>query len=33
MTSSTMVILELSFTFLVVVAWGLWELYKLKKSR
>jgi hypothetical protein len=33
MTGSTMVALELSLTFLVVVGWGLWELYKLKKDR
>lgn len=33
MSSGTLVALEMAITFCVVVGWGLWELYKLKKGR
>lgn len=33
MSGNTMVALELSLTFVVVIGWGVWELYKLKKGR
>lgn len=33
MSSGVLVGLELSITLVVVVGWGLWELYKLKKGR
>jgi hypothetical protein len=33
MSSSTLVILELGITFVAVIGWGVWELYKLKKGR
>ena len=33
MSSGTIIALELGITFIVVVGWGAWELYKLKKDR
>lgn len=33
MTGTTMVALQLSLIFVVVVGWGIWELYDLKKGR
>jgi hypothetical protein len=33
MTSGTIIALELGITLVVVVGWGLWELYKLKNDR
>jgi hypothetical protein len=33
MSGSTMAFAEMAITFAVVVGWGLWELYKLKKGR
>ena len=32
MSSSTLIILEMSITLVAVVGWGVWELYKLKKG-
>jgi hypothetical protein len=33
MSGNTLVALELGITLVVVVGWGVWELYKLKKGR
>jgi hypothetical protein len=33
MSSGTLIMLEMMITLVVVVGWGVWELYKLKKGR
>jgi hypothetical protein len=33
MSSGTIIGFEMAITFLVVVGWGVWELYKLKKGK
>lgn len=33
MSGSTLVMLEMGLVFVVVIGWGVWELYKLKKGR
>jgi hypothetical protein len=33
MSSSTIVTLEIAITAIVIIGWGLWELYSLKKGR
>jgi hypothetical protein len=33
MSSGTIIALEMAVTLVVVVGWGLWELYKLRKDR
>jgi hypothetical protein len=33
MSSSTLIGLEMALILVVVVGWGVWELYKLKKGR
>jgi hypothetical protein len=33
MIANNLGLIEMGFTFIVVVGWGVWELYKLKKGK